>query len=173
MRFAYRFLALTLVSAMLSVIPLSAVASCAADAGPAGSPSIFLGVAGRTSGGYTTVTVEEVWAGPDLHGSLRVLSGQTEPNVSSSTDAELEPGRRYVIGADLKLRTDACSIEEVESTSATEGVFSLRPAHVREPLIGTDDVGEPESSKPVVIAVLALAAVIGVAAGVVRVRRRH
>src|SRR5829696_1610363 len=108
MRFAYRILALALVAAFMSATTSPAVASCAVGGGPAGSPTIFLGVAGKTAGGYTTMTVEEVWAGPDLPGTVRVLSGQTEPNTASSVDADLEPGHRYVIGADEKLRTNAC-----------------------------------------------------------------
>lgn len=173
MPYAYRIVALALVCAFLTVAPSPAVASCAAGAGPAGSPTIFLGIAGETSGGYTTMTVEEVWAGRDLPASVRVLSGQTEPNVGSSVDADLEPGHRYVIGADDKLRTNACSIEEIASATATDDVTSLRPDHVRKPLIGTDDVGEPESSKPVVVAVLVLAIALSAVAVVVRVRNRR
>lgn len=120
MRLASRILALALVGACLSVTSSPAVASCAAGAGPAGSPTIFLGVAGDTSGGYTTMTVEEV-----------------------------------------------------ESTTSSEGAMSLRPNHVRKPLIGTDDVGDPESSKPIVIASLVLAVAIGAVAAVVRVRDRR
>ena len=59
---AYRIVALAFVGVFLSAIPSPAVASCAAGAGPAGSSTIFIGVAGKTSGGYTTMTVEEVWA---------------------------------------------------------------------------------------------------------------
>ncbi|WP_149688410.1 hypothetical protein [Aeromicrobium ginsengisoli] len=161
-----RFLVLALLGVLLSATS-PAVASCAAGAGPAGSATLFLGVAGTTSGGYTTMQVEEVWAGRDLPSSVRVLSGQTQANVSSSNDAELERGRRYVIGADAKLRTNACRVE------LAEDAMSLRPEHVRSPLAGTDDVGEPASSKPVVIAVLALLATIGAVAGVVRVRARR
>lgn len=173
MQSAYRIVALAVVAAFLTVMPSPAVASCAAGAGPAGSPTIFLGVAGETSGGYTTMTVEEVWAGRDLPASVRVLSGQTEPNVGSSTDADLEPGHRYVIGADDKLRTNACSIEEIESTTSTEDAMSLRPDHVRRPVIGTDDVGEPKSSKPVVVAVLVLAIALSAVGVAVRVRNRR
>lgn len=173
MRLAVRILALVLVGAFVSVTSSPAVASCAAGAGPAGSPTIFLGVAGKTSGGYTTMTVEEVWAGPDLPLTVRVLSGQTQPNTVSSVDADLRPGHRYVVGADDKLRTNTCTVEEVASTSSTDGAMALRPDHVRKPAVRTDDVGEPESSRPVLLAGLGLALGIGAAVWIVRVRGRR
>ncbi|KQV75698.1 hypothetical protein ASC61_12180 [Aeromicrobium sp. Root344] len=166
MRPASRFLVLVLLGVLLSATS-PAVASCAAGAGPAGSATIFLGVAGTTSGGYTTMQVEEVWAGRDLPSSVRVLSGQTQANVSSSNDADLERGARYVIGADAKLRTNACSIAPADDAT------SLRPDHVRAPIAGTDDVGDPASSRPVVVAALALLVTIAAVAGVVRVRSRR
>jgi hypothetical protein len=161
--------ALVLVSSTINASP--AAASCAAGAGPAGSPTIFLGVAGDTSGGYTTMTVEEVWAGPALPPSVKVLSGQTEPRVQSSVDAVLERGHRYVIGADRDLHTNACTVEEVESTAATDAAMSLRPDHVRQPTTRTVDDAEGDDSVWILV-VAGLGLVLAASAAFVTIRVR-
>jgi hypothetical protein len=170
MRYASRILVLMVLGIMLSTTS-PAVASCASGAGPAGSPTIFVGVAGLTSGGYTTMTVEEVWAGRDLPVTVHVLTGQTRPNTASSVDAHLEPGRRYVIGADTTLRTNACSIAEITSA---EDASSMRPDHVRQPVSRADgDFGDTDSpgTTAVVAVVLLLALTTALGVGVVRSRR--
>ncbi|KRC66349.1 hypothetical protein ASE12_17245 [Aeromicrobium sp. Root236] len=170
MRPASRFLVLVALGILLSTTS-PAVASCAAGAGPAGSPTIFVGVAGPTSGGYTTMRVEEVWAGRDLPMRVHVLSGQTQPNVSSSIDADLERGHRYVIGADTKLRTNACSITEVDSAEVTK---ALRPDHVRQPFSRADgDFGDTDSPDTTAIVAIGLLLALTTALGVAVVRSRR
>ena len=117
-------LAVTFVIVLLLPAP-AAVASCADDSGPDGSPVIFVGTAESERRGYTRFRVDEVWAGPDLAAEVWVLSGQEQPlwplslvsGVSSSIDTEFEDGERYVVGATTSFRTGACSVSGVEGTT--------------------------------------------------------
>ena len=98
------------------LVPVSpATASCAEDAGPQGSPVIFVGTAGEERRGYTRFEVGEVWAGPDLAPEVWVLSGQKQApwplslvtGVSSSADAQFDDGEQYVVGASRSFSTSA------------------------------------------------------------------
>ena len=119
------------------LLPLQpAAASCAEDAGPEGSPIIFVGTAETERGGYTRFAVDEVRVGPDLAPEVWVRSGQDQPTwplnflsavgSSSSADADFTDGEQYVVGASRSFDTSACIISEADgrttSTSAREPV---------------------------------------------------
>jgi hypothetical protein len=154
----------------------AATASCAEGSGPAGSPVVFVGTAGEQRGSYTRFAVSEVWQGPDLAPEVWLLTGQEQPpwplslvlGVSSSNDATLTSGERYVVGASEDFATGACSIDEA-STEATAG---QRPEEARPPV----DAGGAEGADPPLGAVgkgLVGAAVVATLGAVLVVRRRR
>jgi hypothetical protein len=118
-----------------------AQASCAEDAGPAGSEVIFVGTPREERRGYTRFDVDEIWAGPDLAPSVWVLSGQQQPGfpwfliqgVSGSTDADfvdVGDGQRWVVGATSAFATSGCSVALVDEPGST------RPGGARPPVAG-------------------------------------
>ncbi len=123
-------------AAAVVVMPAApaAAASCAADSyGADDLPVAFLGTALQERNGFTRMSVEEVWRGPDLAPEVWVRTGQQqlEPDLmtTSSADAHLERGTQYVVGAeDADLWADACSVSLPEEAT--------RPATVREPVTG-------------------------------------
>lgn len=120
---------------LLSVLPAvlvpgaAAHASCAEDAGPAGSPVVLVGTVEARRAGYTLLAVEEVRRGPDLAPEVWLRTGQEQPpwplslvsGVSSSVDADLEPGTRWVVGASRDFATGACSVAEARGSVPAEG----------------------------------------------------
>lgn len=168
MKALVRVLAIGLVASMAVLVGGSATASCAEDYGPKDSPIIFVGTPTEFAGGYSLVTVEEIWRGPDLPSQVWLLTGQKHADVASSTDAHLDRGTSYVIGASKDLTTNACSIAEL---SDTERVGDLRPENPRQPV--SDGANESEPVIPLWTVVLAAgAAGAGILAIVLRLRRR-
>lgn len=145
-------------------------ASCAAGSGPAGSAVVFRGTAVEQVHGYARFAVAEVWAGPDLAPEVWVQSGQTDPGVSASTDADFEVGRRYVVGASRGLQTNACSVSWPGAGSSVQ-----RPTHVRAPvangLTGDQPAWGPRNLVTLGVGSLSAAAVVGVVLALVRQRR--
>lgn len=154
---------------LLGAAAAPADASCAEDSGPEGADLVFVGTAEENRRGYTRLAVEEVWHGPDLAPQVWVLAGQEQPpfplslvsGMSSSVDADLVEGRRYVIGASRSFDTGACSVEELVSRqSEAEG----RPDDPREPTAAGLDGADPPAG-PVEIGLVTGALVLAVAAG--------
>lgn len=139
-----------LLAAVSAVTVPEARASCTSVSGPEGAVVVFVGTAEAERRGYTRLRAEEVWHGPDLAPEVWVLSGQEQPpfllnlltGVSSSVDAELVEGSRYVIGASEQFSTSACSIREADrgasladpNTSCAARGFAerLRPTRTRD-----------------------------------------
>ncbi len=143
-----RYAVTALVALPVLVLACPAHASCAGGSGPDGAPVVFVGTAEVNRGGYTRLAVEEVWHGPDLAPKVWVLSGQEQlpfpmnlvQVVSSSNDADLVDGERYVIGASSDFSTGACSVDElVGPVSRAAG----RPADPREPVASGLDGADP------------------------------
>lgn len=123
MRRTIQLAALAIGGLLLPVQP--AVASCAPGIGPESSPVIFVGTAESERRGYTRFAVDEVQAGPDLAPDVWVRSGQEQPtwplsmlsSVGSSTDADFNDGKKYVVGASESFVTDACLIMEASGST--------------------------------------------------------
>lgn len=160
-------LALTIV-AFVGDVPVVA-ASCAAPAG--GIPdadTAFVGTVVEQHERHARVDVDEVWRGPDLAPTVWVATaahGNPWPLslfVSSSLDAHLVSGRRYIIaGEGGELRTDACLVAQASDPL----VERLAPETTREPVAGGTTGEKPLSSKPTVIAGIGLTLVALASAG--------
>lgn len=103
-----------------------ASASCANEPSPKGSPIVFAGRAISERAGYTRFAVDEVHSGPDLAPEVWVRSGQDQGwllnrlgNVSSSTDADFDEGKQYVVGADALFDTSSCTSVEDDGSYQT------------------------------------------------------
>lgn len=122
--------------------------------------TVFLGTVVEQRARHARVEVDEVWRGPDLAPSVWVKTargGDLGPLGrffrSSPGDAQLAPGRRYIIASDEReLHTDVCLVAQASEPL----VERLAPESTREPL-ATGATGErPLSSNPAVIASIAL-----------------
>ncbi|CAN5871000.1 hypothetical protein BH20ACT6_BH20ACT6_20580 [soil metagenome] len=118
----------------------AAVASCAVEPGPAGSPVVVVGTPTESRRGFTRLEVSEVWRGPDLAEQVWVLSGQEQPawpislfqGVSSSTDADLQHGTAYIVGASMDFITNDCVVRAAGSKAELQ---KQRPADIRKPTV--------------------------------------
>ena len=158
-RRAHRFLVLAVPAAVCGALTVSgsaAFASCAEDSGPDGSHVVFVGTLEEERRGYSRLAVQEVWVGPDLAPEVWVLTGQEQPpfpftlfsGVSSSVDADLRRGERYVVGASEAFSTNACSIADVSDESTLD---EQRPPVTREPSEAGSEGADPPAG-PVEIA---------------------
>lgn len=178
-RRAHRVLVLAVPAAACGALAVSgsaAVASCAEGSGPDGSHVVFVGTLQEERGGYSRLAVQEVWVGPDLAAEVWVLTGQEQPpfpfnlfsGVSSSVDADLRRGRRYVIGATRAFGTNACSIADVTEESTLD---EQRPPVTREPSEAGSEGADPPAGA-VELALWGSVAVTAVGALVWALRRR-
>lgn len=142
-----RRLALLPALAALSVFgllaaPPTALASCAlsppiAEA-LAEAEIVFVGTVTATAERdlWATVTVEEIWKGPDLPVVVQVKGGQGG-NVGTSVDREFRSGVKYLFTPtmlqDGTFSDNACTPTRVWE----EALAALRPADARGPIGGT------------------------------------
>lgn len=158
-------LVLAVLACTILLVPAPATASCADDAGPAGSPVVFVGTMEEERRGFARFTVHEVRSGPDLAPEVWVLAGQEQSpwplsllsGVSSSIDAEFELGARYVVGATRSFSTNVCTVTEDDGRSDPDARAPVEGGSTgAEPPIG------PLGQGLVVLALLtAAAAVVG------------
>jgi hypothetical protein len=94
-----------------------------------------------SNGRWATVSVEEVWRGPDQPASVLVKGGPGDPNTASSVDRSFGTGARYlfVLTADPAggLFDSACS----STVEWAEAMVAMRPADWRQPAGGAAQSG--------------------------------
>ncbi len=125
---------------------------------------------------WATVTVEEIWSGPDLPATVEVRgSGSDNPRVWSDLDRAYRVNGTYLFVVDLeggRLRDHACS---ATTEWPNDQAIRFRPRAPRSPTeIGSADAsaatGDPLTALPV-LAVSGFAGLL-VFGGVVAIRRR-
>jgi hypothetical protein len=128
---------------LLGVLPPSqALASCAmipavGDA-VAKAEIVFVGTVTATAQRdlWATVSVEEVWNGPDLPAVVQVQGGQGG-NVATSVDREFKQGFKYLF-VPTSLQNDVLIDNACSSTMVWEDALgALRPSSARPPIGGT------------------------------------
>lgn len=124
---------------------------------------VFLGTVTSLSNNdrWATVTVEEVWKGPDLAPVVEVRGGPGG-NAASSVDRSFLAGTRYLFLpfiAEGVLQDSACS----STTQFTAELSRLRPATARQPVTPAPD---PDTAAPFDTASLLLPAALIIGAGV-------
>lgn len=133
-----RLAAAALLSLAALWVPASVSASClppVPGAVPwADAEVVFVGTVTSVTNGdrWATVSVEEVWKGPDQPAKV-VVRGGPEGNTVTSVDRTYAVGGRYIFAVTVEdgaLLDNACS-----GTTATDGVdlAAARPADVRVP----------------------------------------
>ncbi len=119
----------------------------------------------------------EVWAGPSLAPDVWMQSGQEQPTwplslfegVGSSSDADFDPGGRYLVGATRDFETNVCTVEKV----ARRTDLAPRPDGVSAPSEGGLQGADPPLGPVGQGQWLASAAAVLGAVLLVRVRRRR
>jgi hypothetical protein len=178
---------LALVAALLIafIVPGGAAASCIQppplDEAMASADVVFVGtVTGVANHDRTaTVLVHEVWKGPDMASTVRVLGGPEDENTGSSVDRMYTAGTRYLFVVQIeqgRLSDSACS----STQEMTPDLAVARPAVVRTPIgeqpspTPAPDTGPPpgQSAAPTALAATGLAAA-GLFAALWVVRRRQ
>ncbi len=132
-------LALVPVLAVLAVFasPLASYASCvqppAFQQALGEAEIVFVGTVASTAnqGTWATVTVEEIWKGPDQPASVLVKGGPGG-GAATSVDRTFEIGVKYVFfpsGATPDLTDNACT----STTPWSDGLVALRPSDAHAP----------------------------------------
>lgn len=135
------------------------------------------GVANRDR--TATVLVDEVWKGPDMAPTVRVLGGPEDENTGSSVDRTYTAGTRYLFVVQIdqgRLSDNACS----STQEMTPDLAIARPAVVRTPIAEqpsptpapTTGQAPGQSAAPIVLAATGLAAA-GLFAALWVLRRRQ
>ena len=152
----------------LLLSPPAALASCAMP-DPLGAvltraEIVFVGSVTRTAqmGRWATVTVEEIWKGPDLPQTVLVKGGQGG-NTMTSVDRTFEAGTRYLFlpsGSNPGLTDNACSSTTVWSAD----LEAMRPATIRKP--GVDQTVDRGSDAPWLAPALVALVAVGILLGI-------
>lgn len=159
-----------LLAGLLTVIAaMPAHASCAAEPEDAiaDRATVFLATAVEQTDRYARVEVAEVWRGPDLAPTvwLQTSSAELAPwplrlvlRASTSVDAQLVPGTRYLIATqDGGFRTSTCLVTE----ASEDLVRRLAPETTRPPIASGATGAEPgvlDGTSGVAVAIALIAA---------------
>lgn len=108
---------------------------------------------------WATVTVEELWRGPDLPAVVEVRAGPPG-NTASSVDRTYAAGTRYlftVTAGDGALNDSSCS----STTEWTADLAEFRPADARPPVTSLAELPSTDADSPSLILPLAAVAAVG------------
>lgn len=129
-------------SLLVAFVPAPALASCAMPPAIVEALSkadiVFVGTVAATAERnlWATVTVEEVWKGPDLPAVFQVRGGQGG-NGASSVDREFTKGVKYLF-VPSSLENGFAADNSCSSTRPwEEALIALRPTDVRGPIGGS------------------------------------
>ena len=131
-------------SAALMSSPGIALADCMApppvDVAVKSADIVFVGTVTEVANGnrWATVSVDEIWAGPDLPNPL-LIKGGPDANTATSVDRSFEVGVRYLFfpyvdngGEAAPLQAAGLSDNSCTSTQPmTDEITTLRPADAR------------------------------------------
>jgi hypothetical protein len=127
---------------LLAVVPARTLASCVAPPpiieSIAKADVVFVGTVTTTAEHnlWATVTVEEVWKGPDLPAVFQVRGGEGG-NVATSVDREFTPGTTYLF-VPFEMDSGFASDNSCSPTRPwDQTLVELRPANARSPIGGT------------------------------------
>ena len=127
---------------------------------------VFVGTVTGTAEGnrWATVTVEEIWRGPDQPRTV-VIRGGPGGNTATSVDRAFEPGVRYLF---FPIADEAAGLSDNSCTNTTpwaEAMVALRPADARQPVGAAPTTGggfDFGSLAPVGVPILVFAVLLGV-----------
>lgn len=176
---------------ILALVPGPARASCIFG-GPYpqrldDSPLVFVGTVIATSNGdrNVTVTVEEVWKGAGISGTVEIHGGAQQENTYTSVDRTYENGTRYLF-APYKLSPKGIYLDNACTPTRTWGdklerlrpddaviLASDEPSPSEAPVPGTPGPAEDteDGSKTVMWVALGALATAGAATAMWRARR--
>ena len=173
-RWRWRTAALSLLATAALVLPSSALADCAErppiDQVLATADIVFVGTVTATTNQdrRATVTVEEVWRGPDLPVSLTVIGGP-DANSATSIDRTFQIGVKYLFfpyqDADIGFHPGALELVDNSCSLTTPWTADLalhRPAVTRPPVAIESGSVLGGLVGPVVAALVVAAALLGI-----------
>lgn len=105
---------------------------------------VFVGTVSATAenNSWATVSIEEVWKGPDLPAVFQVRGGEGG-NVATSVDREFKAGTRYLF-VPYEMQDGFASDNSCSATQEWDAALvGLRPADARGPIGGTPPAPAP------------------------------
>lgn len=171
-------LLITLTAVALAEGPAFATSCVSPEDAIPDTETAFVGTAVEQRQRHARVDVDEVWRGPDLAPTVWVKTAPGNDlgplssffGSSSLSNAQLEPGRRYIIASDgRELRTNVCLVAQASEPL----VEHLAPETTREPIANGTTGVQPLSSNPAAIAGIGLTLIAVASAGSWLAYRRH